>query len=152
MRFVKGVHIVLLAAFALPSAGCAEFGSIVHEVLEYANEAQALFSALRAAYDFFVTTSGVNLDADTKAKIDQAFSTAAVALNAAVSATQGVDGLSQGDLDKAFADFKVAVQDLIDLLDKAGATQVLARGVGGHRTAVLTKDMRLIRIPVAFQK
>ena len=146
----KLVSLVLCVTMALGMSvtGCPGFISVAQTAATWASDGAILLQALKAAFDFFLATSGTSVDAKTVAAIDAAFQDAALSLDTALRATQGVESLSQQDLETAFADFKAAYSNLVTLLSKVGAVS----GVPGGALLVTHGGQNIIRIPLAFRQ
>lgn len=145
----KAAVMLLICALTFPSLGCAGgLPAILQEVNEYISDGSLLITALHAAYEFFLVSSGVTLDPAVKAKIDQAFVDVSLSLDSSLRATRGAEELSENDVDAAFADFKAAYTSLVDLLDQVGAIQ---KGKAGAFFASRNGQV-ITRVPLAFRK
>lgn len=109
-----------LLLLAIPVAGCSSIFSNLPQVLAYVQDGQLVLSTIES---FAASYFAVRPDADLQAKVNKAIAKAKTALDLAIRAAQGVDGLKQADVDAAFQAFRQAYQDLLSLLGPMGVSE-----------------------------
>lgn len=123
-------QVALVAVLAVPTMGCPQALPAVAEIITViADAGQWLDIISTAAKFFFMMRPNPTLEQEFGARVVRA----RLALNAALRATHGVQALSQSDVDKAFADFRDAYKELLDLAQQIGVVAVdgtVAVGVG----------------------
>lgn len=108
---------VLLAAALVVPVSCAAVVQYLPTVIAVVQDALIVIDQIKMFTDgVFV----VKPNPDLQHKIDQAIARTKVALDAALRVANGTDKLTKEQADAAFADFKVAYQDLIALVAPLG--------------------------------
>lgn len=109
--------ILAIALLVGPVTGCSAIFSNLPTVLAYVQDAQLVISTIESFANAFFAARP---NADLQKKVGEAIAKAKTALDLAVRAASGVDGLGKADVDKAFKDFQLAYQDLTSLLGPMG--------------------------------
>lgn len=116
---MKRIRTLLLAvALTTSITSCAAVVSYLPTVVSVVTDALIVVDQIKTFVD---GVHAVKPDVDL-AKVYAAISRTKVALDAALRATNGVDKLTKEQADAAFADFRVAYQDLIALVGPLGVT------------------------------
>lgn len=126
MRRISVLLIGLVLFLGVPA--CSAIFSNLPQVLAIAQDGQLVVSTIESfARTFFVS----NPNPDLEKKINTAVARARAALDGAIRAANGTGDLHKGDVDGAFAEFKVAYTDLINLVHPLGISTA-----GDHLKAV----------------
>lgn len=120
------IFALCLLMLAIPVAGCSTIFSHLPNVLAYVQDGQLVLSTVES---FANAWFAIHPDAAKQKLVNQAVAKAKTALDLAVRAAQGADGLKQADVDQAFGQFQLAYQDLLSLLGPLGVHE----GTGGLR-------------------
>jgi hypothetical protein len=132
-----GVIALVIPLAALP--GCASMRDVSKTVRDVSSEVIAdvqdavqVLDVLRSiANAFFLLHSSP----EAQAKVEQGFAAATLALNAAHRTASGAKQASDSEYDLAFANFRVAYQDLVAMLQKLGIVQPDSGKMGAIRSA-----------------
>jgi hypothetical protein len=112
------IYALILTAMLLSAApGCSTIFSNLPSVLAYVQDGQLVLSTIESFANAFFAARP---DASAQKAVNEAIAKAKSALDLAVRAAEGVDGLKQADVDAAFKSFSLAYQDLISLLGPMG--------------------------------
>lgn len=110
-------YVATVIALAMPAMGCPQMLPVITEIATaIADAGQWIDIISAAARIFFALRPNAELEQKVNAKIGQA----RLALNAALRTTHGAKALGQSDVDAAFADFRAAYKELIELTQSAG--------------------------------
>lgn len=114
----------LAASLSLGATGCSTFFEkvlpVVAKVITTVQDAEQILNKLdRAAQLYFAASP----DPEQQAKFERAMGKARSALNAATRAANGMEKLDQQAIDTAFADFKVAYQEVLNVLGPLGVAR-----------------------------
>lgn len=110
---------VLLAAVLSLTVSCAAVVSYLPTVVAVATDALLVVDQIKAFVDgVFV----IKPDPDLQKRVDQAIARTKTALDAAIRIASGADKLTKEQAAEAFADFRVAYQDLIALVAPLGVS------------------------------
>ncbi len=105
------------AAAGAGSSGCAALAKWLPTVISVLGESAQVLEAIEAVADQHFRE---NPDEPTEKRYRQIMATARSALSLAHRLSKGADAASKQKVDKAFAEFKVAYQDLLALLGPLG--------------------------------
>jgi hypothetical protein len=122
--------LLLATTLTVSTASCAAVVSYLPTVVAVVTDAILVIDQIKVFVDgVFVMKPAPEL----QKKIDQAIARTKVALDAALRIANGTDRLTKEQADAAFADFKVAYQDLIALVAPLGVStgQTLRATPGG---------------------
>ncbi len=109
--------IVLSLTLALTSVGCAALISALPTVIAAVTDAAQILDAI----EHFVHAYYLQKPDPVKEAIcDKAIAKSRTALNAALRIAQGTEKLDQAKVDEAFADFKLAYQELLVIVEPLG--------------------------------
>lgn len=111
---------LFMALVVTPAIGCSAIFSNLPTVLAYVQDAQLVISTIESFANAFFAARP---NADLQKKVGEAIAKAKTALDLAVRAAQGADGLKSADVTAAFKDFQLAYQDLVSLLGPMGVHQ-----------------------------
>lgn len=109
--------LVLAASLTLTSAGCAWWISKLPVVIAAVQDGMIVVDGIQVFVDSWFKQKP---DPVLEAKIDAAVAKARYALDAALRVAQGSDDLDQSKIDAAFAEFKQAYIDLLELVKPLG--------------------------------
>jgi hypothetical protein len=112
--------LALLLLLVVPTAGCAAIFSNLPAVLAYVQDAELVVSTIESFANAFFT---IHPDQAKQKLVAEAIAKAKTALDLAVRAANGADGLGKADVDLAFKQFQLAYQDLISLMGPMGIHQ-----------------------------
>lgn len=116
--------LVLSIFLTFTSSGCATIGMALPTILMAIQDGSLVLETI----DSFVRTYFASKTDDERyIKIEKAIARSREALDAALRITQGADKLDQQKVDEAFADFKIAYNDLVALTAPLG----VRTGAGG---------------------
>lgn len=114
---MRKVIALLLALGGVPA--CAAIGASLPTIIAVIEDASLVIQTIEAFVNaFFIRRP----DFDAEDKIRKAIAKTRSALIVAVRATQGVEKLTQEQVDAAFADFKTAYLELIALVSPLGVS------------------------------
>jgi hypothetical protein len=108
---------IIYMIMTLQLFGCAAVLSALPTVIAAVMDA---FVILDAIDDFSDRYFKVHPDPGAQSKIDNAITKARASLNIALRTTQGAQDLSDQDIERAFASFRVAYQELLVLVGPIG--------------------------------
>jgi hypothetical protein len=141
-QLVAGVCIASLAT------GCAAFGGltpILHAIITRGQDAIVILNILQSAISAFFA---VRPDPSLQSKVDLAYQTAALALDAAIRTANGTDKLTAEEADEAFSEFRKAYGDLVQLL----ANLQIVQPTGSTALSVRKGDGTYALVPLAFER
>lgn len=134
-RSVEGMKkialLIVLVAVAPSFSGCAAIVSNLPNVIAAVQDGELIVDAIKEFADLYFVQ---HPDAAKQAEVMKAVAKARVALDAALRLADGAGKLDQAQIDAAFADFRVAYQDLTSLVGPLGVSvqgQRLARAGAG---------------------
>lgn len=107
-------------ALALGTSGCAAFVSALPKVIAAVTDALQVVDAIE---DFVKTYFQIKPNGPLEMKVDAAIKRTKQALNLALRTTNGADKLSQDQIDAAFAEFRAAYAELLNLVEPLGVHQ-----------------------------
>ncbi len=136
--------LVLSAALAMTSVGCAAIVSALPAIIAAVTDSVQILDTIEA---FVANYFGSHPDPAHQAKVADALAKCRIALNVALRVANGAQAADNAQVDKAFEDFKVAYLDLLGLVKPLGVHQVDKSGRISAAPGVL-----YVPEPLAFQK
>lgn len=136
---------VLIATMAMGCAAIASITPILQTVIARGQDAIIILNILQSAIGAFFAVSP---NPSLQGKVDVAFQTAALALDAAIRATSGTVDLTAEQADAAFEEFRKAYDDLVQLL----ATIRIVTPTASTALQVRKGDGTYALVPLAFTR
>ena len=131
---LKLIKLVLICCcLGLPAGGCAAIMPVIPQIVSVVTDAMLIMDIIdTTARTFFDTHPQVS--PEVRQKYADVYAKALNALNVAQAALRAAEDLDQAQYDRAFAEFKQAYSELMDLLGKQGMVQgqYLAATPGQH--------------------
>ena len=110
---------LLCVCLGMPLGGCAAVMPVIPQIVSVVTDAMVVLGIVDSSVQEYFRTHP-DLDPAVRAQYVDVYQKALRALDAAQAALRGVEQLDQKQYDAAFAQFKAAYQELLDLLEQKG--------------------------------
>lgn len=125
----KLLALLMVSAMLLTSAGCSQFGAVLHAVDSAVNDSNQALQFVQTTFNLYASTHKVTPEQEQS--FGRLMANALSTLRTGTKAVQVGKDLDQKQYDSAFADFKIAYAALKDYLKAEGITPSSVGLAGG---------------------